>query len=278
MRAKYFTFADDTVLVYSGTNELILNEEINIDLKKYNQWLYFNKLKINIDKTKFLLFKQKNKIVREMAIKMNDLVLERVASVRYLGLMVDDRLNWREHVTKLTEKILSMIPYIFKIRNYITDKTKRLVYNAFFLSHFRYLIIVWGMCGKGVFETVQIVQNKILKILFNFDRLTHTDTLYSTLQIARLSKILEFEQCKLMHKIMFGQLKTNSQFSVTNEIHNYPTRTQNNIYHIQNRTCIGTNNPFFKLSYVFNHLPIEIKDIVIYTLFIRKLKTYCNVE
>lgn len=76
MRARYFAFADDTVLVYSGTDEQSLNEEINIDLKKYSQWLFFNKLKINIDKTKYLLFKQKNKIVREMTIQMNDLVLE----------------------------------------------------------------------------------------------------------------------------------------------------------------------------------------------------------
>ena len=103
---------------------------------KYVQWLYSNKLKINSDKTKYIVFKQKNKIVEDIDIKINNNTLERVTSVGYLGLTIDDKLNWKKHVIKITGKIVVIIPSIFKIRNYITDKTKKLVVQCLFLVTF----------------------------------------------------------------------------------------------------------------------------------------------
>ena len=60
LHAEYYTFADDTVLVYKSNDLSNFENIINNDLKRYNCWLLQNKLKINIDKTRYMLFKQKN--------------------------------------------------------------------------------------------------------------------------------------------------------------------------------------------------------------------------
>ena len=153
LTARYFTFADDTVLAYTGTNGIDMQDDINSDLKSYLNWLYSNKLKINIDKTKYMVFKQKNKIVNKFEININNIILSEVLEMKYLGLTIDHDLSWGAHINKIAGRIIPMIPVIFKCKNYLTDKTKKKVYNAFFLSHFRYLIPVWGMCNKTNFNT-----------------------------------------------------------------------------------------------------------------------------
>ena len=131
LSAQYFSFADDTVLVYTGTSERTLNSDINADLKSYLNWLYSNKLKINIDKTKYIVFKQKNKDVFNMDLKIKDTLLQQVSEIKYLGLIVDEQLGWYEHINHIKEKIVPMIPVLFKCRNYLTKKTKNNVLYIF---------------------------------------------------------------------------------------------------------------------------------------------------
>ena len=61
---------------------------------------------------------------------------------------------------------------------------------------------IWGTCGKTNLNIVQILQNKILKVLFHYDRLTSTEILYTELKVPKINVILELEQIKLMYKIL----------------------------------------------------------------------------
>ncbi len=229
LRARYFTFADDTAQIYVRDNEQELVEIINEDLNLYYKWLITNRLKINIEKTQFMLFKQKNKHVANMNIKINNVNLERASCVKYLGLVIDESLSWQMHINKITQKVHSLIPCIYKSRSYLTHRTKMNVYNAFFVSHMRYLLPIWGTC-KTKFSEVQVTQNKVLKIMFNYNKATHTETLYRELGVFNLERLLLLEQCKVMYKILNKQLKCNSSIIFSNEIHNYYTRTELNLY------------------------------------------------
>ena len=271
LTARYFTFADETVLAYTGTNEIDMQDDINSDLKSYLNWLYSNKLKINIDKTKYMVFKKKNKMVNKFEININNIILSEVLEMKYLSLIIDHELRWGAHINKIAGRIIPMIPVIFKCKNYLTDKTKKKVYNAFFLSHFRYLIPVWGMCNKTNFNTMQMLQNKILKILFDYDRLTATETLYGELGVIRLDRLLELEQCKLMYRIVNKTQKCNTNIIFYNDVHDYETRAHNSIYQIYTRTNIGLRNPIVNASKIYNELPGNLKLINNYNTFLRKI-------
>ncbi|KAK9891764.1 hypothetical protein WA026_016562 [Henosepilachna vigintioctopunctata] len=121
---QYFTFADDTLFVYTGESENDLENLINEDLDRYIGWLYLNKLKINVNKTKFIILKQKNKAVKNINLKINEIELEQVTSLEYLGLIIDEYLNWKAYTNKIISKINPMIPIIYQCRNYISLKTK----------------------------------------------------------------------------------------------------------------------------------------------------------
>lgn len=142
-----------------------------------------NRLKVNVTKTKFILFKQKNKSVQIPRIQINRINIEQVVNIRYLGLILDENLNWKEHLHHVITKLSPMISAVYRARQFLTKGSKFNVYNAYFLSNFRYLIPVWGTCGIVAFQNMQILQNKVLKVLFNYDRLTHTEALYRELSV-----------------------------------------------------------------------------------------------
>lgn len=279
LRARYFTFADDTVLVYTGTDEITLANLINNDLKNYLKWLFSNKLKINIEKTSYIIFKQKNKSVNNnLNININNIVLEKVSSIKYLGLLIDENLNWSLHLNKISDKVVSMLSALYRSRDYLSNKSKFQIYNAFFLTHFRYLLPVWGMCGEVNFNKAQILQNKILKILFNFDWLTSTNTIYLNLNLNKLRVILEIEQCKLVYKIINNLQKSNINITFYHDVHDHRTRSLNNVYQVPTRTNIGLKNPITDSIKKFNNLPHCIKDLSNYGNFVRKLEDFKNVN
>lgn len=277
VNARYFTFADDTVLVYTGNDENDLCFEVNADLKKYMNWLYCNKLKINSDKTKYILFKQKNKITDNITIQMNNVSIEQVSHIKYLGLVVDDKLTWSMHMNYMREKILPIIPALFKHRYYLTKKSKYNVYNAFVLPHLRYLIPVWGSGAQCHITNIITLQNTVVKILFNFDRLTNSDMLYRELNISPIIKIYEFEQDKLMHKILKQSQKSNINIVLSNDVHQYNTRSNCDIYQTVTKTNIGLNNPIVRASKSYNKLPGEIKNISNFNTFVIRLKHYLDI-
>ena len=274
LKGRYFTFADDTALVYTGKNEAELMHIINDDLNIYVNWLFFNKLKINAEKTKYILFRQKNKVVGNLDIKINNESLEKVEHIRYLGLIIDEMLSWQNHINKIKDKILPMIPAVYKFRNYLSAQTKMNIYNAFFLSHFRYLIPVWGTCCQNKMMEMQKLQNKILKILFNFGPLTSTQTLYGGLGVGKLETVFKFEQSKLIHKIVTQQLKSNTDLTFVNEIHTHNTRALNDIYLSSNRTNLQLYSPIQCSLRTYNLLPVNIRFSDSYRMFLKKLKEF----
>lgn len=177
--SQYYTFADDTVLLYSDKNYNTLVNRVNSDLTKYSQWLLQNNLKINLDKTKYILFKQKNKKINQVInICLNGVNLENVNQIKYLGLILDQNINWNAHIDHLRSKIIPFIGAFYKCKNFLSNTSKYKIYNAYILSNLRYLIPVWGTCCKTNFHKVEILQTKVLKILFNLDYFIHANDIF----------------------------------------------------------------------------------------------------
>lgn len=274
LRAQYYMYADDTILVYDNSNLKDLQNEVNSDLQKYMSWLQQNKLKINSKKTTYMLFKQKNSRVIPVEIKMNNEVLQRVSYTNYLGLNIDDKLNWQEHYQKIVKKMLPMIGAIYRSRDYLNVTSKYKIYNGFFLSVFRYLITIWGACSTSLFKKYQILQNKILKILFKLNCRTPTVDIYRNLKLQSLDTLFNFEQCKHIYRIQNQRQKNNTTITYCNQIHSYKTRQREQIYTDYSRTNRGLNNPIIRSIKTYNSLPQHIQHANGYNQFIKFITTH----
>ena len=99
-------FADDTVLSISESNSTELQSIVNRELEKVNEWLHFNKLSLNYSKTSYMIVSRKNNQLTDFDVKINDKTIMRTACVKYLGVFIDDKLNWSNHIAYLENKLV----------------------------------------------------------------------------------------------------------------------------------------------------------------------------
>ena len=102
---KVHHFADDTNLVHSSKSITNLNKYVNLDMKNLTVWLNANKISLNVQKTEMVIFKhQRKKIDSEVKIKLSRKRLYPTDSVKYLGVRIDEDLNWKHHVSDIAIK------------------------------------------------------------------------------------------------------------------------------------------------------------------------------
>ena len=94
------------------------------------------------------------------AIVVDGQEVKTVKLVKYLGLMVDDKLVWDQHIDYLSSKIIRDIGILKRIRHFIPRDSLLLLYHTLIEPYFKYCSIVWGQCG----ETLKNVNSRIYKI------------------------------------------------------------------------------------------------------------------
>ena len=129
-------YADDTILLLSTDNLDTLFSHINQELIHIAAWLYDNRLSINLAKTNYLLFTKS--AADNYNITLNDYILERKSNTKFLGIIIDDKLLWCDHINSLVVK-LSHDVALLTLGSYSLPQSYLLtLYYAFFYSHSTY--------------------------------------------------------------------------------------------------------------------------------------------
>ena len=109
-------FADDTNLFSSGVEATGLEDGVNYDLAVITKWLKVNKLSVNIKEAHYMCFTTKNKIKPDISLNIDGQVIAEVTSSTFLGVIIDNKLNWRDHVSSVCRKIARGLRVIIKVR------------------------------------------------------------------------------------------------------------------------------------------------------------------
>ena len=112
---KVHHFADDTNLLYTSNFIKKLNKFLNKDLKNLTNWLNANKITLNSDKTEMILFKPTKKLLDcQLKLKLNGKRLYQTSSVKYLGIKIDQYLNWQDHINNIAIKLNKANAMLYK--------------------------------------------------------------------------------------------------------------------------------------------------------------------
>ena len=107
MLMKSIVFADDTNFFYSGDNLSQVCETVSTELDKLHSWFQVNKLSLNVAKTNFMIFGNKQ-CEDNHVVSINGMNIKRVYVTKFLGLHIDSHLNWGEHINRIKSKISKM--------------------------------------------------------------------------------------------------------------------------------------------------------------------------
>ena len=130
---KVHHFADDANLAHFNKSVNKLNKYINIDMKNLTNWLNANKTLLNVEKTELVIFKHKNKKLECLIkIKFSRKRLYPSKSVKYLGVKIDENLNWKDQAYDIVTKLNRANALLYEIRNYVSFNTLKAIYFAIF--------------------------------------------------------------------------------------------------------------------------------------------------
>jgi len=159
-------FADDTSLIFKHKSLKRLKKLINKDLKFLCNWLQANSISLNAKKTELLIFHHPYKALNfNLNIKLNGKKLFPSDYVKYLGILIDKHLLYRQHMNSVGNKLARAIGMLKKIRHYVSATILRSIYFSIFFSLISYAITIWGQNSNCQFRRVVSLQNKAIKII-----------------------------------------------------------------------------------------------------------------
>ena len=135
-------FADDTNLFFGGTNMGIMEKEINEELIHISLWLKINKLSLNVTKTHYMVF-TKSRIIHDLNIKIDNESIDEIEKTKILGVIIDNKLNWKEHIAYIADKLSRGIGMIIKARHYLNKDALLSLYYGFIYPYLTYCNQVW---------------------------------------------------------------------------------------------------------------------------------------
>ncbi|KAK3932765.1 hypothetical protein KUF71_002736, partial [Frankliniella fusca] len=138
--------------------------------KDIQDWFVKNKLSLNIKKTNYIVFKRPLWNIPETTIKIENQEVSRVASVKYLGIIIDEHLTWNEHIKKIVPQLKAAAGLIYRLRKVLDVSKLKLLYYAYFHSHMCYLSSFWGISNSKHFKKISTLQNGVLKSILGVER------------------------------------------------------------------------------------------------------------
>ena len=166
-KLKFVHFADDTTVYMSGDDLHNLYGEMSEELEKVSVWLKTNRLSLNVAKTSYMLFT--HAAIRPLTnpIHIQGEMISRVTEVKFLGVCIDERLNYNCHTMTICKKLSSIVGVMNKLKYYVPSVILRQVYFALFQSVLMYGLTVWGGCGKTNRGKIKCIQRRAFKLLDN---------------------------------------------------------------------------------------------------------------
>ena len=147
-----------------GLRSLVHSLGLRLDwLTWLTDWVDSNGLKMNLKKTKYMLFANRNAKIYDINIQISNTIIERTEEERFLGIIMDSKLNWNAHRQKLASKLSRNVGILRKLKGIVPLNVIKLLYNSFIQSHLYYCPSVWGLGPKSSLDKIFSAQKKSIR-------------------------------------------------------------------------------------------------------------------
>ena len=190
------------------------------ELQKVSAWLLANKLSLNISKSNFLLISSR-KTDKSIKLKINSKDLKQENYTKYLGVIIDNNLNWKLHIKQINLKLSKGIGVLYKLRHLVPKQSLKTLYSSFIQSHVLYGILNWGCAKKTTLEPLKRNLRKAVRVI-NFANYTaHSEPIFKRLKIFNFDKLYMLETAKMMFQINTDKTILEGEFVKTKNLHKY---------------------------------------------------------
>ena len=203
-RLNFLMYADDTTIYFNleDFDNLTKETDINRELEKVNIWLKLNKLSLNTQKTKLMLFHRKQKHLDEINVVINGIEIEHVPSFNFLGIMLDENLSWKSHIEMVGNKISKVTGILYRLKNVFPENVLFVLYNSLIVSYMNYGLLLWGIHS----HKLELLQKKALRLMTNSNYLAHTTPLLIKHGLLNVRDMYKLKLLKFYYKLSYDLL------------------------------------------------------------------------
>ena len=269
-------FADDKAGVISDQNTSSLIRCLNHELKLLYKWVLCNKLSLNMSKTVFMIFSLFNNYDVHLPVEIGQHVIKQVFYTKYLGIILDYQLKWKEHISSMTSKLSKISAIIYRIRKKLTPQALRILYYGLVYSKLIYGIVFWGGTWATHLKSVVLVQKRIIRCMSYAKKYDSTAVLFENFRILRTQYIHQYF-CKVMAQKAVHSNYLSDVFNVID--HGAGTRgAGRNLVKPNIPLSIVHKSFLYHVPDSWNSQPFSDKDIVNLERFKRKAKYVLHLE
>ena len=248
-------YADDTAIMYEGTTWLDVFEKAETGMRKISTWLSRNLLTLNLSKTNYICF-HKTAITAPTPTlqlklhtclqqnKCNCSVLTKIDTVKYLGILLDQNLNFKAHIKSVASRVRKIISIMKLLRQSASLKTLYSVYYAICQSIIVYCIGSWGSALKSHLVQLERAQRSVLKVMLK------KPFLYPTFKLYQESNVLTVRQLFLSKMA----LKAHKKIASSEEYNTLVNRRSFNVPLPRIKSCFARRfSPYIEL-FIYNKI------------------------
>ena len=159
-------FADDVAIYCNGSDTNEVESKLQSCINEIDEWYTNNRLKINADKTNVILVSSRAKQVRkELNVNLKGTKLKQVDSVRYLGLTIDSKLTWDNHVKHLCKNLSYKVASLRRLSNTLNTTLLNTLYKSTIQPCIDYACSVWGNCSLKNRNLIRRIQKRAARIV-----------------------------------------------------------------------------------------------------------------
>ena len=186
-------FADDTNLFFSHNDIQTLTHIINSEMLALSDWFKANKLSLNVKKSNYVIFKLRQRREEfDLNIEINGHKMIRTKEVTFLGVILDENLSWKSHISHIAGKISKSVGIIGRSSPCLTKLALKTLYCSLVYPYFQYCIIVWGSTYPTNLNRLILLQKRIVRIVNKKPFDAHTDPLFKDLKFLKFVDIYFF--------------------------------------------------------------------------------------
>ena len=233
-----------------------------------------NKLSLNVGKTKFIIFRTPRKLIPSIpTITINSENIEKVTEIKFLGVYIDELMNWKFHIIYKSKVIAKNLAVIHRIKNLVPIQIRKTLYYSLIHPHLSYGVLAWGNTRSKEIKHLKTLQKRSVRFVIRARYNSHSKQIFHSLDILTIDDLFNMQCCKLFLRSMNNILPQYfiNTFRTVNDRHNYATRQQDNLrpptafHNIQNQLLS------VKVAKIWNHLPQTIRQYSD-----NSINTFCN--
>lgn len=256
-------YADDTNVLITDKTFSVLEEKTLATLSQISDWFYNNSLLLNMGKTNCILFRHnRNENTYPAEIKINNVNVAFTNSTKFLGVIVDQHMNWADHVQLLCGKLSKVCYSIKELKKVVDESSLLMAYYGNFYSIMTYGILFW--CGSHSQEVFK-VQKRVVRIMSGRRVRESCRGLFRALNILTVTGIYIYESLCFVYN-------NREVFKYALIDHQYNTRNKDNYCYPIHKSTMLEKGCYYKCLQWYNCLPRHIKEIKTIHLFKKTVK------